>query len=145
MPRISVTDAQKRWQTGVQQRGGNYTAGVQNPRHDWATRATDAIPAMVAGVQQAHSDGRIARGIADAGTAKWKSRTLAKVANWTGSASDPTVLSKVTSGFTKLWNYLDTADNAVSAMPRGTFAENMARSQAYLTSVHNSAVAAGGK
>lgn len=145
MARITPQEAQRRWQTGVQQRQGNYTAGVQNPRHDWATRATDAIPAMVAGVQQAHTDGRIARGIADAGTAKWKSRTLAKAANWSQAASDQTVLGKVLTGFTKLFGYLDTADNAISNMPRGTFAENMARSTAYLTSVHNSAVQAGGK
>lgn len=145
MARITAQDAQKRWQTGVQQRQSNYTHGVQNPRHDWATRTTDAIPAMVAGVQAAHHDGRIAAGIADAGTAKWKSRTLAKASNWSSSANDHAVLSRVLTGFTKLFGYLDTADSAISTMPRGTFSENMARSTAYLTSVHNSAVLAAGK
>lgn len=137
--RPSVQDVVTRWQQGTATAQQRYTQGVQTSK-DWATLAVAAAPARNAALQQAIASGAIDRGIQKIGTAGWRAKTLAKgPQNWlTGVQASG---AAYTAGVQRLYGYLDTADNAVANMPRGSFAENMARMQAYVTSVHDSATA----
>ncbi len=59
-----------------------YTQGVQSTQKSWSQSATNAIPAMVQGFNDAANSGRIAQGIQAAGDGYWKSQTVAKANNY---------------------------------------------------------------
>ena len=54
-----------------------YVAGVENPRTDWAKATADAEGNYEKGVQQGIARKAFGKGVAAAGTAKWKARTIA--------------------------------------------------------------------
>lgn len=63
----------------------DYTEGIQNPRKDWAAETVAAEDNYNAGVQAAMARNAFGRGVADAGTAKWKKNALEKgVTRWSG-------------------------------------------------------------
>lgn len=75
MPAIKPLDKiTKTWAKRAAAARDEYLDGVQNPRNDWEQETTAAIDRMVSGFDEAAADGRISRGITDAGTAKWKKR-----------------------------------------------------------------------
>lgn len=55
----------------------DYQAGIQAPRQDWATATEGAATTYAAGVQAAIGRNAFARGVANAGTAKWQRKALA--------------------------------------------------------------------
>lgn len=136
-------DAVARWRNGVAAAGGRYTQGVQAVG-DWAGAATApaAVQARNAGLQEAIASGRIDAGIQRVGTQGWKNATVAKAGNWQTGVNSPLAQQRAQAGFTRLFGYLQSAEQAVSSMPRGGFSENMQRLQTYLQSVHDSAQAA---
>lgn len=135
---IKVTQQQfvTNWQQGTQQGQAKYTAGIQNSQ-DWAGPTVNAIPQMIQGIQQAFADGRIASGINNLGTAGWRSATLSKAANWYQGVTSQLGVQHMTQGAAKLYGMLNTAINIVDSMPRGTLAENLARANAFATSMYN--------
>lgn len=138
-------DAVARWRQGVQAAGARYTQGIQNTA-DWAGAATapQAVQARNAGLQAAMANGSIDRGIQNLGTAGWKSVTVAKAGNWQTGVNSPLAQQHAQAGYQRLFGYLQNAQTAVANLPRGGFAENMQRLQAWLTSVHDDALAAKG-
>ena len=58
------------------QRGGDYKAGIEDPKGDWATSTKNATANYNDGIQQSIADGRFAKGVAKAGTDKWKRKAL---------------------------------------------------------------------
>lgn len=52
--------------------GQDYATGVNNPRQDWQTATAAASSTYAAGVQQAISNNSFTKGVAAAGTDKWK-------------------------------------------------------------------------
>ena len=68
----------EKWVRVTPARVEDYTKGIQSPRKDWATETAAASANWKAGVDAAHTKGLFARGVTEAGTPKWKSRTLAK-------------------------------------------------------------------
>lgn len=135
MARPSVQETVSRWQQGTAQAQPRYSQGIQNSK-DWAGAAVAAAPARNAGLQRAIANGDIDRGIQRVGTAGWRQRTMAKgPQNWLSGVTSAG--AQYTAGVQRLYSFLDSADNAVSNMPRGGFAENMARMTAYVTAVHD--------
>lgn len=133
----TAAQATAKWQSGVASAGPAYTAGVQNSA-DWAAATAGAESAMVAGFQQAAADGRITRGIQSRGTAGWRSRTLAKAGNWqTGVQQGSSAYSQAYTA--KLQPMIEAGLSAISSMPRGGYAANKARLNAYLDAVHTAA------
>ncbi len=55
----------------------DYQSGIQAPRQDWATATEGAATTYAAGVQAAIGRNAFARGVANAGTAKWQRKALA--------------------------------------------------------------------
>jgi len=67
-----------KWVRVTPLRQDDYKIGIENPRRDWAEEALDAVDIYKAGVDAAHAKGLYAKGIREAGTAKWKTRSLKK-------------------------------------------------------------------
>ena len=75
MPAIKPLDkVTKTWAKRAAAARDEYKDGVENPRKDWEAETVAAVTRMVAGFDQAAADGRIERGISDAGTRKWQQR-----------------------------------------------------------------------
>ena len=71
----AITD---KWTRVTPTRTEDYKSGVTNPKRDWATEATAGKTNWKAGIDAAANKDMYAKGIAAAGSAKWKSKALAK-------------------------------------------------------------------
>jgi len=67
-----VTASANKWSTRANGASTDYGNGVQNTQADQAALAAAAAPVWAQAVQQAASDGRFAKNVLAAGTAKWK-------------------------------------------------------------------------
>ena len=67
-----------KWSTRAQAAGPDYTAGVKGTQKDWAALTAASSDSWGAGVSQAVSDGRFAKGVAAAGTPKWQNAAATK-------------------------------------------------------------------
>lgn len=74
----SIATIAAKWSTRAQAAGPDYTAGVTNTTNDWATNTAAAALNWSQGVSQAVSDGRFAKNVTAAGTAKWKAAATTK-------------------------------------------------------------------
>ncbi len=74
----SAAAIRDKWTRVTPTRQEDYKTGVSNPRRDWATEATAGKQNWKAGVDAAAQKDMYAKGIEGAGTAKWKSKALAK-------------------------------------------------------------------
>jgi len=63
-------------------RQSDFEAGVQSPAKDWETGASAAESAYEGGVSEAIGRKAYGKGVRDAGTSKWKSKTLAVKERW---------------------------------------------------------------
>ena len=78
MPAIrSVSDIARKWTRVTPMRSEDYREGIENPRKDWETETKAAEGAWKEGVARAATEGRFGRGVDEAGTAKWKAKSLA--------------------------------------------------------------------
>lgn len=79
MPAIKDTAAiAAKWARVTPGSVGDYTAGIQNPRTDWARAAAAADGNYKTAVIAAANAGRFAAGVTKAGTAKWQQAALDK-------------------------------------------------------------------
>lgn len=67
-----------KWAQNAGQASSSYAEGVQNPRNDWAQATAASAESYKQGVTKAAADGRFARGVARAGTAKQQNNALNK-------------------------------------------------------------------
>lgn len=67
-----VSDIAEKWVRRASGATEEYASGVENPKKDWATEAKNAEGAYKAGVVAAANAGRFGKGVAKAGTEKWK-------------------------------------------------------------------------
>lgn len=66
----------EKWARVTPQRAADYEAGVRDPIRDWATNTTAANAAYKAGVSEAVAKDRFVKGVAKAGTEKWKRKAV---------------------------------------------------------------------
>lgn len=66
-----------KWASRVAVAGDEYTAGIQNPKRDWAEATKAAESAFEQGVQNAIAKKKFGKGVGKAGTEKWKRKALA--------------------------------------------------------------------
>ncbi len=78
----SLADISEKWTRVTPGRQSDFESGVQSPAKDWETSAAAAEEAYKGGVTEAATAGRYGRGVRAAGTAKWKSKTLAVKGRW---------------------------------------------------------------
>ena len=68
----------ERWKRRASASATDYESGVRNPRKDWARATADAEANFDSGIRQAVSEKRFSKGVAKAGTEKWRDKTLSK-------------------------------------------------------------------
>jgi len=79
MPKIrSAADVAAKWARVTPERAADYEAGVKDPKKDWATETKAAESAYEDGVRKAMTDKRFGKGVAKAGTDKWKEGAVTK-------------------------------------------------------------------
>jgi len=67
-----------KWTRVTPGRTSDYKLGIQNPKRDWADEALAAKDNWKAGIDAAAAKDLFAKGIAKAGTSKWKEKALKK-------------------------------------------------------------------
>ena len=77
MPKIRANVSAK-WVRRAGSATQEFSDGVANPRNDWAAATLAAAPAQAVAVQQAIADGRFAKGVQKAGSAKWQAKSMSK-------------------------------------------------------------------
>jgi len=74
----SSASIREKWARVTPQRSEDYKIGVQSPRRDWAAAATAQKEVHKAAMTEAAAKDSFAKGVAKAGTDKWKSKALQK-------------------------------------------------------------------
>ena len=67
-----------KWTRVTPGRTEDYKLGIQSPRRDWEAETIAAAPNWKAGVDAAAAKELFPKGVREAGTAKWKDRSLKK-------------------------------------------------------------------
>lgn len=82
MPQVkSIDRISAKWARVAAVSQGEYEDGVRNPRVDWADATKAAEASFERGLQQAIQRKSFGKGVAKAGTAKWREQTLLKGPN----------------------------------------------------------------
>lgn len=74
----SLSTIQEKYTRVTPQRSDDYKKGVENPRRDWEKSAKSAEDSYKTAVTDAANKGRYGKGVTEAGTEKWKEKTLEK-------------------------------------------------------------------
>lgn len=74
----SLSDIAEKWTRVTPGRVEDYKLGIQNPKRDWAEEAEAGKDNWKAGIDAAAAKDLFSKGIARAGTAKWKEKSLKK-------------------------------------------------------------------
>jgi len=119
------------WQTRASSSQTAYTDGIQATTVDVVGNAIAAQSAMVSGFTQAVTSGRWARNLQAVGTAGWKTASVAKAPNY--STGIQAGVGKYQTAMSTWLPIIDSLAAQAKAMPGGTTANRIARSQFYLT------------
>ena len=77
MPAIKpISEIAEKWTRVTPARSEDYKSGIESPKKDWATETKAAETAYKSGVTKAAAEGRFGKGVAAAGTEKWKKKAL---------------------------------------------------------------------
>jgi hypothetical protein len=89
MPPVkSLKQSSEKWARQSATATPEYKFGIENPRTDWAKATMDAENNYKAGVTKAANEGRFGKGVAKAGTSKWRENALSKgVSRWSQGIS----------------------------------------------------------
>jgi hypothetical protein len=74
----SLGSIRDKWQRITPGRTDDYKQGIENPRRDWETETAAAKDNWKAGIDAAASKNMFSKGVAKAGTGKWKNNALKK-------------------------------------------------------------------
>ncbi len=78
MPAVrNISKVAEKWATVTPQRSAQYEAGVTEPLRDWQKNTAAANDAYKAGIQASIQKDMFAKGVAKAGTEKWKRKAAA--------------------------------------------------------------------
>lgn len=128
----TAAQANQRWKTNAGAAQQTWSDGVSGYTGDWAGATTSQQNTMLTNLTQSVTSGRWAAGVSKVGTGGWKSRTVAKAANFgVGiSAAGDRQLAAIT-------KILQAEANIVGSLPpRGDFNQNVQRSVAVQTQLH---------
>lgn len=126
----SAKEAREKWEERIRASAKWYKHGVENPTKDWAEEAIKAKDKRNAGLQRAIQEGRIEKGIARVGTAKWQKNTIEKgISRWTTDA--PKAGSDYENAMGATLECIEYARKVIENMPATTVEERAERSKAY--------------
>jgi hypothetical protein len=129
----TAQQAASAWEQSSGRAAQNYSEGINNFSGDWAGRTTGQQSTMLQNLTQAVNSGRWAQGVQRVGTQGWKSRTQAKISNY--STGFTAGASRQASAIAKI---LAAEGNIVGSLPpRGTYEQNKARATAVMDGLHS--------
>lgn len=73
-----LSDIREKWQRVTPTRGEDYKRGIQSPKRDWEEQTLAGADNWKAGVDSAAAKGLFPKGVARAGSEKWKANSLKK-------------------------------------------------------------------
>lgn len=83
MPKIkSASEIAAKWARVTPGRSTDYQDGVKAPKEDWAQKTSAAEGAYEGGVRDAINRKAFGKGVKEAGTEKWQSKTLKVIGRW---------------------------------------------------------------
>ena len=128
----TAQQAAQAWEQSAGRAASNYSEGINNFSGDWAGRTVGQQAVMQTNLNAAISSGRWAQGVQNTGTNGWKSRTQAKISNY--STGFTAGASRQASAIAKI---LAAEQNIVSGLPpRGTYEQNKNRATTVMDSLH---------
>lgn len=74
----SLSAIRDKWQRVTPGRQEDYKLGIEHPKRDWEEETLAGEDNYVAGVTAAQAKGLFAKGVREAGSAKWKEKALKK-------------------------------------------------------------------
>ena len=74
----ALSAIREKWQRVTPGRTEDYKLGISNPRRDWEQETIAGKENWKLGVDQAHAKDLFAKGVNNAGTAKWRDHSLKK-------------------------------------------------------------------
>jgi hypothetical protein len=128
----TAQQAAQAWEQSAGRAAQSYADGVNAYSGDWAGATTRQQSVMRTNLNLAIDQGRWAAGVQQVGTTGWKSRTQAKVGNYStgftaGAARQASAIAKI----------LAAEANIVGSLPpRGTYEQNKARATAVMDGLH---------
>ncbi len=124
-----------RWQQSAGTAQTRFTEGVQATTKDPTQLAIAAQSKLLQGFNDAVQSGRWARNLSSVGAAGWKSATLAKANNYSTGISAGT--QKFQTAMQTWLPIINSAAAQVQSMPNNSFADSLARMNAFATALHN--------
>ena len=128
----TAQQAAQNWANSSGRAQAAYQTGVETFSGDWAGATTSQEAALLTNVTQAITSGAWRNGVSRVGTQGWKSATVAKIGNYgtgfaAGAAKQASAIGKI----------LQAEASIVPALPaRGSFEQNVQRSVAFQTAMH---------
>ena len=128
----SAQQAAANWIGSAGRAATEYQAGVEGYNGDWAGATTRQQSVMQNNWTQSVTSGRWAQGVQNTGTNGWKSRTVAKLSNYStgfqaGASRQAAAIAKI----------IQAEQNIVGSLPpRGDYNQNKARATAVMDGLH---------
>lgn len=120
------------WAGSAGRAASEYQTGIENYSGDWAGATTRQQAVLVSNWNQAVNSGRWAQGVQQVGTNGWKSRTVAKIGNYStgftaGASRQAAAIAKI----------LQAEANIVASLPaRGDYNANKVRATSFMDQMH---------
>lgn len=130
-----VATTVSRWQQSAGTAQTRFTEGVQATTKDPTQLAVAAQNKLLQGFNDSVQSGRWARNLAAVGQAGWKSATLAKANNY--STGIQAGAPKFQAAMQTWLPIINSASAQVQSMPNNSFADSLARMNAFATMLHN--------
>jgi hypothetical protein len=131
---FDLQQAVQRWTSSASTAQTRFTEGVQSTTVDPTQLAIQAQNKLLSGFNDAVQSGRWARNLAAVGAGGWKQATLAKANNY--STGINAGAGKYQSAMQTWGPIIDSAASQVAAMPNNSFADSLARMNAFATALH---------
>ena len=128
---MSANDVVAKWQKRTKAAAPEYQAGVNRVTVAPGEKAAQRQDAMLAGVQDAISSGRWARGVRAVTLEEWKNKA-ANVGTARIAAGVDAATSKMLPTFEKILTNVRGAQAAISSMPKGDLESNINRAVSYM-------------
>jgi hypothetical protein len=128
----TAQQALARWQGAAGTAATDWAAGINGYTGDWAGVTVAAYNNWVSGLANAQAQGLWQSGVANAGTAKWKTNSQNKAANYTtGYTAGATAFGAA------IQKIIAAEQNIVNSLPpRGSYAQNVARMTTFVDDMH---------
>ena len=120
----------EKWKRNVANATGYYLDGVESPDKDWQATSLAGKARYDAEIQKSISEGRREKGISRAGTAKWKTKTMAKSSRWSEGVN--AAEEEARAGLGPVLSFETTLQSKINAMPNATLADRKARAAAWI-------------